>query len=58
MVSEGMNPIPKLIVVQIAIDVCVVSIVFRVLFRIVYLGLVAKGRADVIFVKIFTSVCV
>jgi hypothetical protein len=48
-----MHPVPKLIVMQIAIDVSLISIILRVFLGIANLTLVAQGRVYVILVKIF-----
>lgn len=54
-VGEGVHPVPKLVVMQVAIDVGLVSVVFGVFLRVADLGLVAQCGVYVILVKIFAS---
>lgn len=50
-----MHPVPKLLIMQIAVDVGLISIILRIFFGVANLTLVAQGRTYVILVKILAS---
>jgi hypothetical protein len=55
-IGKGMHPIPKLIVVQIAVNVGLILEVLWVFLRVVNLGFVPHGWSDVVFVKVIVAV--